>query len=437
MVQILRPISRANLRQLLRKLAGTDSDFCSLCIDHFPDAAGQFTQGMTYDDKMNQLLSRHDPEEILVIIERSPIWHVRLEKSLSQSVDNQTIRSQSPGSRAQVPPPRSAYDPEWYLSRPDEETRAIGALRYPGAAVLFQAPELFGKTWLMEHILHQIAERGRIVNLNLRAFASEEVKASFGLFLREFARQILDETSHHPASEKAALLEDAWSYSNNPIDSLNRLMEREILTSFRPERWLILCIDGADGLGRRPYLGDFFALLRAWMEEATRPPWSALRLLMSLSTSPALLIDNVHQSAFYVAEKIELGDFDGKQLVELSAKHHVAWTEADLAPLIALIGGHPYLVRLALYEASLFGRSISELIDPRSRVFREWLKHCDRILRQDAMLYGQFQRVVGDPTASLDLDAAERLRRAGLIIEDDESGGYHARYPLYHRLVRR
>ncbi len=59
---------------------------------------------------------------------------------------------------------------------------------------------------------------------------------------------------------------------------------------------------------------------------------------------------NINQSPFNVGLEIELPDFTIKQVSDLAERHGLNWKQVNNSEqLIAMVGGHPYLVRLALY----------------------------------------------------------------------------------------
>jgi hypothetical protein len=285
---------------------------------------------------------------------------------------------------------------------------------------------------VLRYLLGQLQNRGRVVNLDLRAFGNAQLMASYSQFLREFARQILIDTTGQRPDAVAALVDDTWRYADNPVDNLSLLMERSVLPNFSDGHWLILAIDGVDALSKHPYLEEFSTLLRSWMEDATRPPWSALRLLLSLSTAPRLLISNIDQSPFNVATRIELQDFSPNQVARLARQHGLSWSDADCEQLMALVGGHPYLLRLAMYEASRTSKPLAELLRPSHRLYTEHLERCAGRLRA-GNLHAAFSRLLADPQAVLDFDTVDRLRHGGLLCIDD-AGGLRPRYALYQRL---
>jgi hypothetical protein len=335
--------------------------------------------------------------------------------------------------RGPIPPPQSAYDPKWYVPRPEEESRAQDALDALGAAVVLQGPELYGKTWLLQYLRTRLLPLGRVAYLDLKNF-SGETRGSFSAMLSEFGRQILAQTVCPDAEHARERVEQAWRRSSNPNDNLSWLLERHVL-SVQPEgRWLVLCIDGADALLGQPYVDDFFSVLRYFTQNAAQPPWTGLKLLMTLSTAPSLLVRDINQSPFNVAYTIAVRDFDGEQVNRLAWLHGLP--AAGCQQLIELVGGHPYLVRLALYEAARSQLPLAQIVEPTSGVFTSYLGHCLRRLRQKPHLYEALVSVLADPRAPLDYDSYIRLHHGGFLTEDEATGEYHPRCELYRRLVR-
>lgn len=433
--------TRASLRFLLDQVVPTDTALRSLCIDYLPELTRQFSSGMSYDAMVNIVLERVAPADLLDALAQSPLFadlfaRYRHVLDFAKPAPPPSRPESGPPSRRALPPPRSAFDAAWYVARPTEEEQALDALQYPGAAVVLMGAEGFGKTWLLESILSQLQSRGRVVNLNLRAFGHADIMASYSRFLRELARQILVDACGVPPEQAAATLDEAWRYSDNPIDNLNSTMKRHILGSFADGRWLIIALDGVEALSRHPYLEDFFTLLRNWMENAGRPQWSSLRLLVSLAMPPRLLITNVHQSPFNIATYVYLDELSDEQVAKLATLYGLAWGPAERRQLMSVIGGHPYLLRLAMTDAVRHGHSVADILAPGHRVFTEFLGHYERFLRANPTLRDAMLRALTDPQAALDFESFDRLQHAGLLLRDELSGLLRPRCTLYRRLLR-
>jgi hypothetical protein len=94
-------------------------------------------------------------------------------------------------------------------------------------------------------------------------------------------------------------------------------------------------------------------MLRSWHNSRlTGSIWKKLDLALVTSTEPYQLIENLNQSPFNVGEVIELTDFTTVQVSELNHRYGLPLTPDQEHQLLALLGGHPYLVRRALYQVA-------------------------------------------------------------------------------------
>jgi hypothetical protein len=71
--------------------------------------------------------------------------------------------------------------------------------------------------------------------------------------------------------------------------------------------------------------------------------------MMVISTDPHLIIKDLYQSPFNVGTRIVLDDFDEVQVQASHARYQSSLQQRDLAALIDLLGGHPFLTNRALY----------------------------------------------------------------------------------------
>jgi hypothetical protein len=331
----------------------------------------------------------------------------------------------------QPQPPGAAYHPAWYIARPAEERAACDYLDAPGAPAVLWGPELFGKTTLLRYLLTRLQQQDkqcRSVNLDL-AMLDRVAKESLGSLLYELAVRMVEAVDGPPDWVQAA-----WERPGDPKRKLSLLLSRKILPA-QPGR-LVLALDRVDAVWGMSYQDDFFSLLRAWAEDACSEPWSQLRLLLSVSTTPTQLCASVSQSPFNLTPPIYLSDFSGEQAGELVRRYRLPWRDGELAALMTLVGGHPYLLRLAMYKSAT-GTAIHRILDEASRsggLFEPQLNRYRSWLRQHPALLAAAQRLHKDPRCSLALDEEHRLHSVGLIRQDD-TGAYRLRCRLYERLL--
>ena len=90
--------------------------------------------------------------------------------------------------------PQSSYDPLWYIPRLDAEKQALFKLSNVGFPVTLQAPEGYGKGWMVQHLLERIAQQDLavghktdVMRVNLRKAMSPEPASLEALLMSPFA----------------------------------------------------------------------------------------------------------------------------------------------------------------------------------------------------------------------------------------------------------
>jgi hypothetical protein len=156
-------------------------------------------------------------------------------------------------------------------------------------------------------------------------------------------------------------------------------------------------------------------------------------LVLAVSTTPALLSRNASRSPFNLTPPIELYDLDDQALAELSSLHGLALEPAGLQTLRSLVGGHPYLARIAFSEAALRGTSVSAVLASDPQIFDDFLDSYRALLHENDELQ-QVLCTVAHTGNAVDSWQAEKLQHAGLIIRDS-GNTYRLRYKLYERLI--
>jgi hypothetical protein len=113
----------------------------------------------------------------------------------------------------------------------------------------------------------------------------------------------------------------------------------------------VLAIDNFDRIFEHAAIEtDFCGLLRSWYEEARRNPlWERFRLVLSHSQESYLQKD-INQSPFNVGLPVKLDGLTPEQVSHLLVLHGLSLRDMEVGQLIDMVGGHPYLVRKALYE---------------------------------------------------------------------------------------
>ena len=243
----------------------------------------------------------------------------------------------------------------FYIERPPIESRCYETIIQPGALVRIKAPRQMGKTSLMARLLYHCNKHGyRTVPLSFQ-LADGKIFADLDKFLRWFCASV---------GRRLRLpnqLNDYWDEIFGSKDNCTAYFEEYLLESI--DNPLVLGLDEVDCVFQYPEIAsDFFGLLRAWHEDAkNREIWKKLRLVVVHATEVYVPMD-VNQSPFNVGLPIDLPEFNAEQIQELARLHGLAWSKTQIEQLMAMVGGHPYLVRLSLYHIARQDVKLPELL---------------------------------------------------------------------------
>ncbi|MEB3337182.1 MAG: AAA-like domain-containing protein [Leptolyngbyaceae bacterium] len=244
----------------------------------------------------------------------------------------------------------------FYIERAPIEQRCYEAIAQPGALIRIKAPRQMGKTSLMARILHQAEAMGsKTVALSFQ-LANKRVFTNSDTFLQWFCASVGMELGQLDA------LAGCWQLADmiGSNQCCKAYFEKYLLSSSIPS--LTLGLDEVDRVFESPEIADdFFGLLRALHEEAKRRDvWKKFRLVVVHSTEVYIPLD-VNKSPFNVGLPIELPEFTPQQVQTLASHHGLAWDEESVELLMDLVGGHPYLIRLALYHLARHDVTLSQI----------------------------------------------------------------------------
>jgi transcriptional regulator with XRE-family HTH domain len=268
-----------------------------------------------------------------------------------------SIIQPQPAAAPELPGGQVDLASHFYIDRPPIESRCYETISQPGALIRIKAPRQMGKTSLMARILHHAEQQGsRTVALSFQ-LANRRVFANSDTFLQWFCASIGQELGMLEQLPKCWELADLIG-SNQCCKAY---FEQYLLSESSPP--LTLGLDECDRLFESPEIADdFFGLLRALHEEAKRRDiWKKFRLIVVHSTEVYIPLD-VNKSPFNVGLPIELPEFNVQQVQELATRHGLNWSPNEVAELMALVGGHPYLVRLGIYHIARQDVTLDRLV---------------------------------------------------------------------------
>lgn len=238
---------------------------------------------------------------------------------------------------------------------------------------------------------------------------------SLELLLKHLAYAIADQTQidFHNVD---AVWQSPLSHKLKIMHFLQDMILKDTPTCF------VLVLDEADIVLRTSFYSEFFGLLRAWYNRRTiNELWKKLQMVVSISTDPSLLIDDLNQSPFNVGVIISLQHFSLCQIQKLNIKHGILLQTDEIMDMIELLGGHPYLVRRAFYTLKKQSMSWPELCKIAADLdgpFGGYLRYYLGLVMSDPDLEQAMRQIVfrGDPPPQRE---KMRLLSAGLIYEQD------------------
>jgi len=323
-------------------------------------------------------------------------------------------------------------DQTLYIPRPPIETDCLQEIVKSGSLIRIKAPEKTGKTALIKLILSQVkASNYQTVYLNLQT-AESAMFSSLDKFLRWFCANISRELGIKPQ------LDDYWDEELfGSLVSCKTYFQSHLLEQINQP--LVLGLDNLDRVFDYGEIAqDFLPMLRYWHEETNNLPiWQNLRLMIANSTEVYIKLD-ANQSPFNVGRQIKLPGFTLEQVNILAKSYQIVEVDSQtlqsfLTNLIELVGGHPYLVRLALnalQDAKISPEKLLTEAPTQGGIYASHLRHYWNNLQSSSELIEAMKLVVNTTSpVKLEPAIAYRLESMGLItLIGDEA---KASCPLY------
>ena len=320
-------------------------------------------------------------------------------------------------------------DSPFYIKHPSIEAQIKQEVSKPGALIRIKAAQGMGKTSLLLRILEYASHQSyHIIFLNL-AQIDLRILSDFHRFLRwlciNFSRQL-------------AMLPKLDNYWNQDIGSkISSTLYLEDYLLPEIETPILLVLDEVDQIFAHPQVAqEFFPLLRSWCEEAKRlTSWQKLRMVVAYSTEIYVPLQLSH-SPFNIGLPIKLPEFSPEQIQQLAQRHQLNWqTDRESKELMAMVGGHPYLVRLALYYLCQKKVSLTQLLQEahlNGSIYSDHLRTHLANLRQDPQLLEALKQIVVAPdSAYIDPILSYKLDCLGLV--KLEGGKWTLSCELYRR----
>ncbi|MBN1935995.1 MAG: AAA-like domain-containing protein [Anaerolineae bacterium] len=325
--------------------------------------------------------------------------------------------------------PAGAVDLEspFYIRR-REDNRLARELCRAGTTTTIQAARQMGKTSLLVRgIAHARRQGCRAIWLDFQTVDAASLR-DLDTFLRYLAQSMAASLNIPPEHVQAA-----WTLPLTPQDRLARFVDEHVLDAAAPST--VLAIDEADHLFDTGFRRDFFSMIRSWdTRRQVNPAWKKLNVVMVISTQPFLLIDDVNQSPFNIGTQLRLDDFTPEQVRDLNERHGAPLNDHECEQMMALLGGHPYLVRQALYtlvDEELTWDKLDHIAAHPSGPFGTHLRQYLWLLRDKPHLVNAIKDIPRRKMCSDEI-VLIRLIAAGLA-RQEQDGTCRLRCSLYER----
>jgi hypothetical protein len=323
----------------------------------------------------------------------------------------------------------------FYVER-DVDRRIIDHISDPGSTVTIKGHGKSGKSSLLARLGAWARVNGRdACIINFHGLEAPSLRDPAAMF-REIAEVLSDRLRLDPNVSFDWPADRVHNKMN-----LSQFVERRVLS--RSDRPVLLLFDDADLVfPHGPACTDLFSTLRFWHNQRAYDldghGWARLGLVIAHATDPALWVRDLNQSPFNVGLRVVLDDFDTTQVAFLNERYgRPLRTPDEVIRLGALVGGHPYLVRIALYEMTTRPRSLDELCRVASRQdgpFASPLRFFTRLVHEDRALRDALRSILDHNLCDDEL-LFQRLWAVGLI-RGENRGQVEFRAKLYEDLFR-
>ena len=338
-----------------------------------------------------------------------------------------------PAAAPELPGGQVALASSFYIPRSPIELRCYETITQPGALIRIKAPRQMGKTSLMARILQFAEQQGsRTLALSFQ-LANKRIFANSDTFLQWFSAIIGQELGQLEPLVKC------WELADIIGSNLccKAYFEQYLLSESSAP--LTLGLDEVDRVFESPEIADdFFGLLRALHEEAKRRDiWKKFRLVVVHSTEVYIPLD-VNKSPFNVGLPIELPEFNWQQVQELARRHGLVWSAGEVEELMALVGGHPYLLRLGMYHIVREDVTLNQLVreaPTEAGIYGDHLRrHLWNLEKYSELMAAMREVVNAASSVRLRSELAFKLNSMGLV--NLEGNDCNPRCKLYEKYFR-
>lgn len=301
----------------------------------------------------------------------------------------------------------------FYIERPPIEELCYQQITKPGSIIRIKAPQKMGKSSLILRILsHAVSLNYRTATLDFQQ-AEAAIFDNLNKFLRWFCANISRQLDLAPK------LNDYWDEDMGSKVSCTLYIQAYLLQTINSP--ILIALNEVNRLFEYPKIAaEFLPLLRSWHEEAKRvETLQKLRIIVLHSTEVYIPL-KLTQSPFNVGLPVTLPYFSEEQVIALASRHQLDWTNSlEAEKLMAIVGGHPYLVRLALYHLQEENFPLDRLLEQAPTmggIYKDYLRNLWAILQDYPELFTALKQILrSERSVSVEPIMAYKLESLGLV----------------------
>ena len=358
----------------------------------------------------------------------------KIETDIAEVVENMpsytTQKQPVPNAPLLAPGGNINFNATYYISRKGEQ-EFISTINNDGALLRIKAPRQYGKTSLLSRIIYHARQNNHLViPLSLQQIDVKQISNLENLLIQVSAI----------ATRKLKLknrIKEFWDDEYLDVKMKCSSYFEDYLLEEVPGP-VLLAIDEADRVFEFPEVSnEFFSQLRYWHEERNiNPIWNKLKMVVSHSTEAYLAINEMNQSPFNVGVERKLEEFTEDEVALFANKLELKLNGKQLDRLRTLVGGHPYLVHVALHSIASGQYSFDKFMKEAAFDHGPYSDHLRRnfwFLTKDKNLSSTFSQVLHNRSCDNTL-LCHKLRAAGLIKSDGNT--LYPSFQLYEKFFK-
>lgn len=274
-----------------------------------------------------------------------------------------------------------------------------------GVTIVLFAPHQFGKSSLLNRLIHAAQERERnVLTVEAAICFDRAALQTPEAFYQAFANALADGARIQRGSSQHSSME------------LTQWIERELLD--RAPRPVVMAVEEGDKLIEPAFRDDVIWMLKTWNDlrgKTSGKQWRKLSVYLAMSRRWELAV-SPDMRGVNIGHMLTIPAFDREELRTLYQVFGVPPTAPELDSLLHLLGGKPYLSRVAVSERVFSKKGSSEFFDwlrAETGPFGDHLRGIYRWLYLEEGLKASYRNVIQGRGCANPIDA-EQLISEGL-----------------------